>query len=116
MAVAQSLLMGLRQFGRRISIRHLFPLRKPGGDLHLAIPAEFCTAGSRPFDAASIGPWRGLFSARARAKFVPASGPARSSGGNAQWLDHLLECERLVWVIGRFCLASMGLVGNGARA
>src|SRR4051794_20010389 len=57
-----------------------------------------------------------MFSARPRTEFVPASRPDGCFCWDAQWLDSVLECDRLVWIVRRICLAAVGVVGDGARA
>src|SRR5437868_11487864 len=116
MAVAEPVLVGLRQSRRRVSIRNVFSFRKRRRGFDLEIPADVSATGRRAFDGAPIRACAGRLSARARTQ----SGVVALDDGRSrrclEWLDHLLGRDGLVRRARRVRVVALGLVGNGTRA
>src|ERR1041385_4502800 len=116
MAGAESVLVGLRQSRRRISVRNVLSFRERRGGSDLEVSADVSATGRRAFDCAPVRSRDGRLSTRARTEPRVAALDVGCSRRCLERLDHLLGRDGLVWRARRVRLVAVGVVGNGTRA
>ena len=116
MPALESLLLGLWQSSRRISVRNVFVFCKRRRDPHLEISADLLTASGRAFHHSSFCPGSRRIFARAGPSIFNFALNLGRVGCLFERLDYLLGRDGLVRGARRVRLAAVGMVGCGTRA
>src|SRR5947207_5560673 len=109
-SLTESLLVGLRQSRRRVSVRDLLSFCECCRGLSLEISALFFATGGRDVDDPSFCSRHGWIPARSRPKSLFSPLDDGGPGNRAQRLGGLLGCDRLFWRPWSVRMVSVGLL------